>query len=180
MSSEFSVKPIDEVLDEFSDVAIKPRSGSYADRDVVLLVSSSGGHWVQMNRLVSAFQGSSLHFASTERDYSQVVESGRFHYVPDASESSTFFQIGWQALRVLLLILSVRPDVVVTTGAAPGYFALLFAKKMGAKTIWIDSVANVDRISLSGRKAAKHADLFLTQWEHLACEGGPVFYGSVV
>lgn len=146
----------------------------------VLLVASSGGHWVQLNRLAGAFSETDLHFASTEKDYGQAVRQGRFHYVPDASMSSPVPRILWQALCVLALLLRVRPDVVVSTGAAPGYFALLFGRKLGARTVWVDSIANVEQVSLAGSKAAKHADLYLTQWEHLACEGGPAYFGSVV
>jgi hypothetical protein len=73
-----------------------------------------------------------------------------------------------------------RPDVVITTGAAPGYFAIRFGNWLRARTIWVDSVANVDELSLSGRKAGPHADLWLTQWAHLAKPGGPRFTGSVL
>ena len=76
-------------------------------------------------------------------------------------------------------MLRERPDVVVSTGAAPGYLALRCAKLLGARTVWIDSVANVEELSLSGRIASTKADLCLTQWPHLAA--GPVGYeGSVL
>ena len=35
-------------------------------RPVVLAVSSSGGHWVQMQRLAPAFAGAEVHFATTD------------------------------------------------------------------------------------------------------------------
>lgn len=146
----------------------------------VLLIASCGGHWVQINRLLSAFEGHDLHFCSTEKDYAGLVPNGKFSYVPDASRSSGAFQLLWQSLNVLKVLLVVRPDVVVTTGAAPGFFAVFFGKKLGAKTVWVDSIANVDEVSMSGRKAAKYADLYITQWEHLAAKDGPVYYGSVV
>jgi hypothetical protein len=61
----------------------------------------------------------------------------------------------------------VRPHVVVTTGAAPGLVAIGVGKLFGAKTVWIDSLANSEVLSLSGRIAEKYADLWLTQWPHL-------------
>ena len=72
-----------------------------------------------------------------------------------------------------------RPDVVVSTGAAPGYFGIRFGKLVGARTIWIDSIANAEELSLSGLKAGKHVDLWLTQWEHLAQQEGPHYHGNV-
>lgn len=151
-----------------------------AKRAKILLVSSCGGHWIQMNRLLPAFADEQLYFASTEKSYSQFNPEHPFFYVPEASRTSSFLQILRQALTVLYILLKVRPQVIVTTGAAVGFFAVFFGRKLGMKTIWVDSIANVEEVSLSGAKAAKYADLFITQWEHLAKDTGPQFFGSVI
>jgi len=145
----------------------------------VMLVSSSGGHWVQLNRLLPAFEGCEKIFVTTEAKYQTVVGDNRFLLVPDASRWNKI-RVVWLAFVMLKHIVTVRPDVVVTTGAAPGYFALLFGKKMGARTIWLDSIANVDELSMSGRMAGKYADLWLTQWQHLASPEGPQYLGAVL
>jgi hypothetical protein len=46
--------------------------------------------------------------------------------------------------------------------------------------MWLDSIANAEELSLSGRKVGKHADRWLTQWPHLVEEDGPEFHGSVL
>ncbi len=84
------------------------------------------------------------------------------------------------ALKMLWVVIKTRPDFVISTGAAPGFFALMFGKLLGAKTIWIDSCANVDRLSVSGAKVKRFADLWLTQWEHLEGKNGPLYKGSVL
>jgi len=53
-------------------------------------------------------------------------------------------------------------------------------KLLRMKTIWVDSIANADELSMSGQKAGGCADLWLTQWHHLAAEGGPSYLGSVL
>jgi exopolysaccharide biosynthesis glucuronosyltransferase PssD len=73
-----------------------------------------------------------------------------------------------------------RPDVVISTGAAPGFFAIRLGRLMRARTIWIDSVANIEKMSLSGELVCGKADLVLTQWPHLAREGAPLYKGSVL
>jgi UDP-N-acetylglucosamine:LPS N-acetylglucosamine transferase len=92
-----------------------------------------------------------------------------------------------QPLRALIcffeafrLVLRVKPHVVLSTGAAPGFFVLLIGKLSGAKTIWIDSAANAERLSMSGRLAGAFADLWLTQWEHLSTPSGPHYVGAVL
>ena len=149
-------------------------------RKRILLISSCGGHWVQMNRLAPAFEDHDVYFASTEREYSQMVPAGRFSYVPDASLKSNPLMIVWLALCVLTILIKVRPQVVLSTGAAPGFFALFFAKLFRKKTIWVDSIANVNEMSVSGKKVARFADLYITQWQHLAQDHGPQYFGSVV
>ncbi|MBT8423046.1 MAG: UDP-N-acetylglucosamine--LPS N-acetylglucosamine transferase, partial [Gammaproteobacteria bacterium] len=68
----------------------------------------------------------------------------------------------------------------VSTGAAPGYFAIRFGKLLGAKTIWIDSLANVEQLSRAGRMAERYSDLWLTQWPDLAGGDGPDYAGQVI
>jgi len=80
----------------------------------------------------------------------------------------------------MVLIVRERPDAIVSTGAAPGYLAIRIGGLIGCRTLWIDSIANVEQLSLSGRRALRHADLCLTQWEHLASQDGPRFEGAVL
>jgi UDP-N-acetylglucosamine:LPS N-acetylglucosamine transferase len=84
------------------------------------------------------------------------------------------------AAQVLRILLEERPDVVVSTGALPGFFGVLLGKRLGARTIWVDSLANVEELSMSGQRAGKHADLWLTQWPELARDGGPCYAGNVL
>lgn len=147
--------------------------------DKVLLISSSGGHWVQMLRMRPAFDGKELVFASTDPALRTQVPGHSFYAVLDASAWQKF-RLVLQSIQVLLILLRVRPDLVLSTGASSGFFAILFASKMGIRTIWVDSIANAEELSLSGRRAGKYADLWLTQWEHLAKPGGPDYAGAVV
>jgi UDP-N-acetylglucosamine:LPS N-acetylglucosamine transferase len=63
------------------------------------------------------------------------------------------------------IIIKERPDVVISTGAAIGCIACILGKIMGAKIIWIDSITNVERLSLSGRLVRPISNLFLAQWQ---------------
>ena len=83
-------------------------------------------------------------------------------------------------LETRRLVKAVSPDIVISTGAAPGLLCLLWAKRSGARTIWLDSIANAEQMSLSGRLAGLFSDVVLTQWQHLA-EGKRIkYWGSVL
>ncbi len=84
-------------------------------------------------------------------------------------------------IRCFLIVFKQRPDVVISTGAAPGCMISLVGKLFGAKIIWIDSIANIERLSLSGRIVRPFASLFLTQWPELAeCYKNVEYVGALI
>jgi UDP-N-acetylglucosamine:LPS N-acetylglucosamine transferase len=145
----------------------------------ILAISSGGGHWVQLMRLRPAFADLDVTFVTVNEGYRADVDGAKFRVVPDANRWAKL-KLVRTALSVLAILLRERPDVVISTGAAPGYFAVALGKRLGAKTIWVDSMANVETLSLSGQRAGRHADLWLTQWPHLAQGDGPHCWGSVL
>ena len=144
----------------------------------VLAISSGGGHWLEMLRIRSAFDGADVVYATVNRDHREDVPGERFETIPDATRWNKV-RLVWLAVRVVLILLKHRPDVVFSTGAAPGYIALHLGKILGARTAWLDSFANIEELSLSGQMAGKVADLWLTQWAELARPQGPAFRGQV-
>jgi UDP-N-acetylglucosamine:LPS N-acetylglucosamine transferase len=148
-------------------------------RRKVLAISSSGGHWVQLQRLRPAWAGCDVTYATTRPAYASEVKEGRFVLVPDCNRNHPL-RVVKTILALMVLFVRLRPDVVISTGAAPGYFAVALGRWFGARTVWIDSVANAEELSMSGRKVGKHAHLWITQWRHLANEAGPRYFGSVL
>ncbi len=145
----------------------------------ILAISSGGGHWVQLMRLRPSWEGTPVVYASVSEELRERVGEAPFYVVPDGN-TNTKLALVWMAVRVFILVLRIRPVAVVSTGAAPGFFAIVFGKLVGAKTAWVDSIANADRLSLSGRSVRWFADAWLTQWEHLADPSGPQYRGSVL
>lgn len=154
----------------------------------LMVVASAGGHWVQLMRMRRSWEGMQVVFVSTDAGLEDVVRgmaeeegnpSPEFAYVTDANLSNKIHLL-IQLFATLFVVLRHRPDVIITTGAAVGYFALRFGKFLGSRTIWVDSIANAEELSKSGKEAGKYADLWLTQWEHLAKPEGPHFLGSIL
>jgi UDP-N-acetylglucosamine:LPS N-acetylglucosamine transferase len=133
----------------------------------VLAIASIGGHWIQLLRVTLAFKDMEVVFVSTKESFSSTVADHKFYAVPDASRWDKFklFSTFWQVFKV---VRAERPAAIITTGAAPGLMGLIAGKICRTKTIWVDSIANVDEISLSGRIALKFADKVYTQWPDLA------------
>ncbi len=144
----------------------------------ILAVSSPGGHWVQLQSMREAFRGLEVSWVCPAAQ--RAVPAGERHFKVSDASKRTPWRIPALVLRFIWIFLRVRPHVVISTGAAPGAFAILLGRCFGARTIWVDSVACAERTSLSGRIAGPCAHLWLTQWEHLAQSKGPRFAGSLL
>lgn len=145
----------------------------------ILAVSSGGGHWVQMMRLRPAFAGAEVHYATVDGSVAEVVSPAPVHVYPDANKD-TPLRLALAAARLAIIVLRVRPDVVVSTGAAGGYLAIRFARLLGARTMFIDSIANARQLSVSARLAQKAADIVLSQWPAVARANGVAYRGAVL
>lgn len=148
-------------------------------RPVVLAVASGGGHWIQMLRLAPAFLGAEVHFATTDRSASHQVSPAPLHVYPDANKD-TPLRLALCAIRLAWLVLRIRPDVVVSTGAAGGFLAIRLARLTGARTMFIDSIANARELSISARLALGVADRVLSQWPRVAEITGAEYRGAVI
>jgi hypothetical protein len=149
------------------------------DRRKLLAVSSGGGHWVQLLRVSSAFESSDVTFVTVHESYRSQVPNHKFYVVNDANRWNKLGLIR-AARRLAWIVWNEKPEIVISTGAAPGYIALRLGRMMGARTIWLDSIANVEELSMSGLRIGRYADLWLTQWPHLARPEGPHYAGSVL
>jgi len=134
----------------------------------VLAIASIGGHWIQLLRLMPAFEDQDVTFVSTMPSFADTVVNHKFYTVPDANRTNKLHLLQCALSISWIIFFKVRPKVIITTGAAPGLIALAIGKIIGAKTIWVDSIANADKLSMSGQIALKIADRVYTQWNHLA------------
>jgi UDP-N-acetylglucosamine:LPS N-acetylglucosamine transferase len=146
----------------------------------ICLAASAGGHLSQLLKLAESWQCYEVFYVSTLKSVTKGLQRlGRFYSTGECNREQPLL-----AVRVLKncikIILKEKPDVVISTGAAPACLLCLVGKLFGAKIIWIDSIANVERLSLSGRIVRPFADLILTQWREVAVQYPNVIYEGTV
>ena len=135
--------------------------------------ASTGGHVNELLILLKAAEGL-WPVSPTAYVTTMEVGAGAFasHGVPvlvigEGDRTKPFRSIG-VLFRALLAALKLRPDVVVTTGSMPLALFCFWSRLLGARIVWIDSVAQVERMSMSGRFARRFANLVLVQWPDVA------------
>ena len=152
----------------------------YRNKLQICLAASAGGHFNQLLKLTDSWSRYETFYVVT----SEVV-------CKDLKKSSRVFIVGecnrqhpLRVIRVLCQCIKIayseRPAVTISTGAAPGFLFCLIAKIFGARIVWVDSIANIERLSLSGRMVRPFADLVLTQWPELAKKYRNVEYAGMV
>jgi beta-1,4-N-acetylglucosaminyltransferase len=134
----------------------------------VLLVASSGGHLLELLELANQYESDRRHWVTFDKPDARrrlIGESVTFAYGP------TNRHLG-NLLRNLVLafpvVMRVRPDAVITTGAGVGVPFLYVARLFGKRAIYIESLARVDQLSLSGRLVYPVATHFFVQWPELS------------
>lgn len=144
----------------------------------VLIISSPGGHWIQAQRLIPAFENCHLALSSTYSNVEEALNLYPYFKVTDFNRNNMFGI--FKTLKSLYIIdKEFRPDLVVSTGAAPGLLAGFYWRLKGRRTVWIDSIANSESISLSGKIASYFFNETLTQWPYLQNKRVK-FYGRVL
>jgi len=145
----------------------------------ILAIASGGGHWQQLMLLRDAFQHHDVFYLTTLPGLAAQFDANQSALVPDCNrdEKLAILHACWV---IAVRLVRFRPHVVISTGALPGVITLVLAKLIGARTIWVDSVANAEEMSMSGKLARRFADLWLSQWEDVAAAEGAEFAGAVL
>jgi UDP-N-acetylglucosamine:LPS N-acetylglucosamine transferase len=149
----------------------------YAD---VLLVSSSGGHLMQLMSLRGAWEGYSVAWVTDDRsDARSLLKGQRVHYAfgPAARSATNLVRnllLAWRLTREL------RPRVVVSTGAALCVPFVWIARLRRIKVFYVESFTRIESPSLTCRLVRRSADRVYVQWPELADRvRGSIYVGSI-
>ena len=133
----------------------------------ICIACSTGGHMVQAKQLAPVY-GKYNHFFFTFKGgvADNMKKTNRVRAIPNIVKRNPW---SWMVGAILSAHAAFieRPNVVITTGAGIVVFFCIFAKLFGTKLIFIESMARVERPTLTARMLYPFADLFLVQWPGL-------------
>ena len=146
----------------------------------ICLAASAGGHLTELLELADSWQQYEVFYVSTANMVAKKLNRyGPTHVVGECNREH-LLRVFLVLFRCVRVIIHERPNVIISTGAAVGCIMCFLGKLLGAKVVWVDSITNVERISLSGRAVRQIADLFLVQWPELAGRYSNVEYAGTV
>lgn len=134
----------------------------------ICLVCSSGGHFFELYSLKLLWKDCN-HFWVTfpEKDTQYLLKSERTYWAYHPTNRNIK-----NLIRNLLLAFKIfskeRPGIIISTGAGVSVPFLYIGRIMGAKTIYIESMARIKNLSLTGRLVYPVVQNFFVQWPELA------------
>lgn len=139
----------------------------------VLFISSTGGHLSELMQLKSMFNKYDFHII-TEKTKSNMHLRDKYpkrvNYLVYGTRSNMLvypFKLLYNCFKSLFLYLKIRPKVIITTGAHSAGPMCCIGKIFGSKIVYIETFANSETKSVTGKLVYKFADLFIVQWEDM-------------
>ena len=140
------------------------------------LVSSSGGHWEQLQKLqplIDKYDG----FYVTEK--TQFPAKAQYFMIQtDLKDKLMIPKMLVNGIRAVRIWIKERPDFVITTGTMVAYPFYLIAVLLHKKFVFIETFGRANMPTTAGKMMEKHSDLFIVQWKTQAKHYKKAVYGG--
>jgi beta-1,4-N-acetylglucosaminyltransferase len=132
----------------------------------VLLISSGGGHFDELSRILNnEIKSRVIGWVINDRSVrNEAFDLSLIHIV----HAERDLRVLWNVIEFVLIFLKYRPRFIISTGAGPAVPAALVAKLFNCKVIYIETISSVTRLSLTGEIMLWISDHFFVQWFSLS------------
>ena len=130
----------------------------------ICFVSSSGGHWEQLQKLkplADKYEG----FFVTEKTQFDAPLASYFMMQTDLKDKLMPFKMLVNSVKALKIWIKEKPDLIITTGTMVGYPFYLLSIICKKKFIFIETFGRANMPTVAGKLMEKHSDMFIVQWE---------------
>lgn len=142
----------------------------------ICLVSSSGGHWEQLQKLkplIEKYDG----FLVTEK--TQFPADARYFLIQtDLKDRFMLPKMLVNSLSTFKIWYREKPDFIITTGTMVAYPFYLLSIVFRKKFIFIETFGRADMPTVAGRMMEKHSNLFIVQWKSQVKHYKKAIYGG--
>lgn len=131
----------------------------------ICIVSSCGGHLTEIRMLMPIYSEYDHFYVLNDKVLLSEDLKYKTYFITHSERDWKFFKNLWEAYIILK---KERPAILLSTGAGPIVpFALIGKFLFKINTIYIETIASVEKPSLTGRIMYHLADFFYYQWPSL-------------
>ena len=135
----------------------------------IALVCSAGGHLTEMLLLIEAFEGYDIFFITYTNPRANEFKYRKYLIDDIGTNIRKMINAFFQTFKILI---KEKPDLIVSTGSEISIPAIILARFMRIKTIYIESWCRVKTKSGAGRILYHFSNYFLVQWPELVKKYG--------
>lgn len=140
------------------------------------LVSSSGGHWEQLQKLQPLIDKYDGFFVTEKTPF--FAKAKYLMLQTDLKDHMMIPKMFVNCFRALIIWLKERPDFVITTGTMVAYPFYLLAILFHKKIVYIETFGRANMPTVAGKMMEKHSDLFIVQWKSQVKHYKKAIYGG--
>lgn len=150
----------------------------------VLFISSTGGHLSEMMMLNDLFKKYDYHIITEKTKTTKNLKDKyheRINYLIYGTKDHPFsypFKLLANCFKSVYFYFKIRPDFIVTTGAHTAGPMCCLGKIFGSRIIYIETFANMNTKTITGKLIYKFADLFIVQWKSMLKLYPKAIYGG--
>lgn len=139
----------------------------------VMFISSTGGHFNELMKLEPLFKNYKVtvvtESSSNKKKLKNEYRKYNIHFLLKKSKYKivSLFNLFINCFISLFYFAKYRPKYIVTTGAHTAGPMCCIGKIFRSKIIFIETMANINTPTKTGRIIYKFADLFIVQWEEM-------------
>lgn len=133
----------------------------------VCLVGSSGGHLMHLYMLKPFWEDKERFWVTFDKEDARSLLKDERMYPCYYPSNRSIKALIINTVKALKVVLKERPDLIISTGAAPAIPFFYIGKLFGAKTIYIEVFDRIKTATISGKICYFVADRFIVQWEEM-------------
>ena len=153
----------------------------------IIFISSTGGHLTELFQLRDLFIESDYHIITENTPTNKSLKekyNNKINYLVYGTRKNLIvyiFKFIYNIIKSFILYVRIRPQYIITTGTHTAVPMCYIGHIFKSKIIYIETFANTNKPTETGKMIYKIADLFIVQWESMlefypnALYGGWIF-----
>ena len=152
----------------------------------VLFISSTGGHLSELLQLSPLFEKYDYHIITEKDEANKALKEKygeKIDFLPYGTRSKLFsyiFKYFYLCIKTIYYYFKIKPKVIITTGTHTAGPMCILGKIFRSKIIYIETFANRNKKTATGRLIYPIADLFIVQWEEMLKIYPKAVYGGSI
>lgn len=152
----------------------------------VLFISSTGGHLKELLQLKKLFNKYDSYLITEKTDSTKKLKNEykeKMGYMVFGTKDHMLtypFKLLANCFISLYYFIKIRPKYIVTTGTHTAGPICYLGKIFGSKVIYIETMANISKKTITGKLIYPIADLFIVQWKSMLKLYPNAVYGGFI